>query len=211
MTGTSRRMLVGAGSASASRTASAAPRAAGARARRPASSSPPPPAAPLTSWAGCSPATCSRRWGQNAVAENKIGRRGDHRHHGGGTGLGRTATRMLMGNIGPQSIAYSLFRNLPYKPQNLIPVSKYDPRSERAGPASFRAGELGAGFVRLPEGRTPASCSYGTPGIGQSPHLSGVWFHQLTGNPRGARTLPRRRASDGRAARAATSSTCSTT
>ena len=30
---------------------------------------------------------------------------------------------MLMGNIGPQSIAYSLYRNLQYKPSSLIPVS----------------------------------------------------------------------------------------
>ena len=30
---------------------------------------------------------------------------------------------ILMGNIGPQSIAYSLYRNMPYKPEGLIPVS----------------------------------------------------------------------------------------
>ena len=30
---------------------------------------------------------------------------------------------LLTGNIGPQSIAYSLFRNLPYRPEQLQPVS----------------------------------------------------------------------------------------
>ena len=58
------------------------------------------------------------RWGQNAVAENKSG--------AGGVIGTMEAVRarpdghaMLMGNIGPQSIAYSLFRNLPYKPEDL--------------------------------------------------------------------------------------------
>ena len=53
------------------------------------------------------------RWGQNVVAENKSGA-------GGVIGTMEAARArpdghtMLMGNIGPQSIAYSLFRNLPY-------------------------------------------------------------------------------------------------
>ena len=34
-------------------------------------------------------------------------------------------------------------------------------------------------FVRYLK-QDPGKLSYGTPGIGQSPHLSGVWFHQLT-------------------------------
>ena len=36
------------------------------------------------------------------------------------TADGQTA---LMGNIGPQSIAYSLYRNMPYAPASLLPVS----------------------------------------------------------------------------------------
>jgi len=61
-------------------------------------------------------------WGRNAVVENKSG--------AGGTIGTMEVVRarpdghtMLMGNIGPQSIAYTLFRNLPYKPVDLIPVS----------------------------------------------------------------------------------------
>ena len=63
-----------------------------------------------------------QRWGQNAVAENKSG--------GGGT-IGTTEVvrarpdghTILLGNIGPQAIAYSLFRNLQYSPEDLAPVS----------------------------------------------------------------------------------------
>ena len=61
-------------------------------------------------------------WGQSCVVDNKSGA-------GGVIGSnevvkaapdGHTA---LMGNIGPQSIAYSLYRNMPYTPQSLVGVS----------------------------------------------------------------------------------------
>jgi tripartite-type tricarboxylate transporter receptor subunit TctC len=119
-----------------------------------------------------------RHWGQNAVAENKSGA-------GGVIGTmevvrarpdGQT---MLMGNIGPQSIAYSLFRNLPYKPEDLAPVSNMirGPNVLVVHP-SVPANSVPE-FVRHLKGN-PGKLSYGTPGIGQSPHLSGVWFHQAT-------------------------------
>lgn len=118
-------------------------------------------------------------WGQNVVAENKSG--------AGGT-IGTMAVvraradghTMLMGNIGPQSIAYSLFRNLPYQPQNLVPVSNMirGPNVLVLHP-SVPANSVPE-FVQYLK-QNPGKLSYGTPGIGQSPHLSGVWFHQLTG------------------------------
>ena len=61
-------------------------------------------------------------WGQSAVVENRSG--------GGGTigtaevvrakGDGHT---ILIGNPGPNAIAYSIFKNLSYKPDQLQPVS----------------------------------------------------------------------------------------
>ena len=61
-------------------------------------------------------------WGQSCVVDNKSGA-------GGVIGSAEVAksapdgNTMLMGNIGPQSIAYSLYRNMPYTQASLIPVS----------------------------------------------------------------------------------------
>jgi tripartite-type tricarboxylate transporter receptor subunit TctC len=118
------------------------------------------------------------RWGQNVVAENKSGA-------GGVIGTMEvvrarpTGHTMLMGNIGPQSIAYSLFRNLPYKPEDLIPVSNMIRGPNVLVLNSSVPVNSVPEFVRYLK-QNPGKLSYGTPGIGQSPHLSGVWFHQLT-------------------------------
>ena len=119
------------------------------------------------------------RWDQNAVVENRSG--------GGGTIGTLEVVRarpdghtILLGNIGPQAIAHSLFRNLQYGPEDLLPVSNMirGPNVLVLHPSV--PADTVPGFVRhLRE--NPGKLSYGTPGVGQSPHLSGVWFHQLTG------------------------------
>jgi len=55
-------------------------------------------------------------WGQSCVVDNKSGAGGVI----GSTEVAKAAPdgqTMLMGNIGPQSIAYSLYRNMPYTPK----------------------------------------------------------------------------------------------
>ena len=47
----------------------------------------------------------------------------------------------LMGNIGPQSIAYSLYRNMPYGPKSLIAGLLRHHRAQRAGGPSLGAGQ----------------------------------------------------------------------
>ena len=118
-------------------------------------------------------------WGQSCVVDNKSGA-------GGVIGSnevvksppdGHTA---LMGNIGPQSIAYSLYRNMPYKPDSLVSVS-----------AVITAPNVLVVHPSVPAKTVPefvawlkaenGKVSYASSGTGQSPHLSGAWFLQLTG------------------------------
>jgi tripartite-type tricarboxylate transporter receptor subunit TctC len=118
-------------------------------------------------------------WGQSAVVENRSG--------GGGTigtvevvrnkGDGHT---ILVGNPGPNAIAYTIFRNLSYKPDQLQPVSNLIriPNIVSAHPST--------GIKSIPEliayiKANPDKLNYASSGVGQSPHLTGAWFLQLTG------------------------------
>ena len=118
-------------------------------------------------------------WGQSVVVENRSG--------GGGTigtaevarlkGDGHT---ILVGNPGPNAIAYSIFKNLSYKPDQLIPVSNMIriPNIVCAHPNMpiKTIPELIA-YIKA----NPDKLNYSSSGIGQSPHLTGAWFLQLTG------------------------------
>jgi tripartite-type tricarboxylate transporter receptor subunit TctC len=118
-------------------------------------------------------------WGQSAVVENRSG--------GGGTigavevarnkGDGHT---ILIGNPGPNAIAYSIFRNMAYKAEQLQPVSNMIriPNIVSAHPATGikSIAELIA-YIKA----NPDKLNYGSSGVGQSPHLTAAWFLQLTG------------------------------
>ena len=119
------------------------------------------------------------KWGQSVVVENKPGA-------GGAIGTldvvrarpdGHT---ILMGNVGAQSISYALERDLAYKPEDLLPVSNmiYGPNVLVVHP-SFPAKSIPEFVAYLKA--NPDKANYGTPGLGQSPHLSAVLFDQLTG------------------------------
>jgi tripartite-type tricarboxylate transporter receptor subunit TctC len=118
-------------------------------------------------------------WGQSAIVENRSG--------AGGTigtsevvrskGDGHT---ILVGNPGPNAIAYSIFKNLTYKSEQLQPVSNMIriPNIVSAHPST--------GIKSIPEliaylQANPDKLTYGSSGTGQSPHLTGAWFLQLTG------------------------------
>jgi tripartite-type tricarboxylate transporter receptor subunit TctC len=118
-------------------------------------------------------------WGQSAVVENKSG--------GGGT-IGTAyfvqqkpdGHTILVGNPGPNAVAFSIFRSLSYKPEQLQPVSNAIriPNIVSAHPST--------GIKSIPEliaylKANPDKLNYGSSGVGQSPHLTAVWFLQLTG------------------------------
>ncbi|MEA2875204.1 MAG: hypothetical protein QOF14_400 [Hyphomicrobiales bacterium] len=118
-------------------------------------------------------------WGQSTVVENKSG--------GGGTIAMTDFARqkpdghtIMIGNPGPNAIAYSIFRNITYKPDQLQPVSNMIRTS------NIVSAHPSMGVKSLPElidylKKNPDTVSYATSGTGQSPHLTAAWFLQLTG------------------------------
>jgi len=118
-------------------------------------------------------------WGQSTVVENKSG--------GGGTIAMTDFVRqkpdghtIMMGNPGPNAIAYSIFRNITYKPDQLQPVSNLIRTS------NIVSAHPSMGVKSLPDlidylKKNPDTVSYATSGTGQSPHLTAAWFLQLTG------------------------------
>jgi tripartite-type tricarboxylate transporter receptor subunit TctC len=117
-------------------------------------------------------------WGQSTVVENKSG--------GGGTIAMTDFVRqkpdghtIMIGNPGPNAIAYRIFRNMAYKPDQLQPVSNM-----------IRTSNIISAHPTVPVKSLPElidylkkndSVSYATSGTGQSPHLTAAWFLQLTG------------------------------
>jgi tripartite-type tricarboxylate transporter receptor subunit TctC len=118
-------------------------------------------------------------WAQSVVVDNKSGA-------GGVIGSAEVAKSppdghtLLLGNIGPQSIAYSLYRNMSYRPSDLIAVSDIiaTPNVLVVHPSvpAKTVPEFVA-WLKAQDGKV----SYASSGTGQSPHLSGAWFLQLTG------------------------------
>jgi tripartite-type tricarboxylate transporter receptor subunit TctC len=118
-------------------------------------------------------------WGQSAIVENRSG--------GGGT-IGTTEVvrnkgdghTILVGNPGPNAIAYSIFRNMTYKPDQLQPVSNLIriPNIISAHPSvPIKSIADMVAYIKA----NPDKLTYGSSGVGQSPHLTMAWLLQLTG------------------------------
>jgi tripartite-type tricarboxylate transporter receptor subunit TctC len=118
-------------------------------------------------------------WGQNAIVENRSGA-------GGTIGTSEVVRQkgdghtILIGNPGPNAIAYSIFRNLTYKPDQLQAVSNMIriPNIVSAHPTvPIKSIPELIAYIKA----NPDKLTYGSSGTGQSPHLTGAWFLQLTG------------------------------
>jgi tripartite-type tricarboxylate transporter receptor subunit TctC len=117
-------------------------------------------------------------WGQSAIVENRSG--------GGGT-IGTTEVvrnkgdghTILVGNPGPNAIAYSIFRNMTYKPDQLQAVSNLIriPNIISAHPSvPIKSIADMVAYIKA----NPDKLTYGSSGVGQSPHLTMAWLLQLT-------------------------------
>ena len=118
-------------------------------------------------------------WNVPIAVENKSG--------GGGTIAMAELVRqkpdgqtLIIGNPGPSAIAYSIFRNLTYKPDEVQAVSNMIriPNIVSVHP-SLPVHSIMELIAHLEA--NPGVLSYGTSGTGQSPHLTAAWFLQLTG------------------------------
>jgi tripartite-type tricarboxylate transporter receptor subunit TctC len=117
-------------------------------------------------------------WGQSAIVENRSG--------GGTIGTAEVVRNkgdghtILVGNPGPNAIAYSIFRNLTYRADQLQPVSNLIriPNIVSAHPAvPIKSIADLIAYIKA----NPDKLNYASSGVGQSPHLTGAWFLQLTG------------------------------
>ena len=86
-----------------------------------------------------------------------------------------------------------LYKKVPYDPvRDFAPITLAATAPQRAGGASGAAGAI-ARRIHRPARKQAGALSYGTPGIGTSPHLCMELLKSMAGIDLAARTLPRHR------------------
>lgn len=117
--------------------------------------------------------------GTNVLVENKAGAGGiiGAEHFVRAAADGYT---LFMGNIGPNAINYSLYRKLPYKADDFVPITLVISNPNVLvvnGDSPFKTVSDLVGALR----KEPGKYSFGSSGMGQSPHMSAEMLLQRTG------------------------------
>ncbi len=117
--------------------------------------------------------------GQQVVVENRAGAGGII----GAQAVARAKNdgyTLLMGNIGPNAINYSLYKELPYKASDFAPITQVilvpNVLVVNASSPYKSAAELVAAMKK-----DPRVATVGSSGTGQSPHMSAEMFKQRAG------------------------------
>lgn len=87
---------------------------------------------------------------------------------------------LIMGNIGPNAINYSMYKDLPYKPDDFVPITLVISVPNVLVVNAQSPVKTVKDLVTMIKDK-PDTGTFGSSGVGQSPHLSGELFKQRTG------------------------------
>jgi tripartite-type tricarboxylate transporter receptor subunit TctC len=118
-------------------------------------------------------------WGQSVIVDNKGGASGTI----GALEFARSKPdghSLMIGNPGPNAIALSVFKNVTFKEADFLPTASLIrvPNIISCNPAvPIKSVSELISYLKA----NPDKFSYGSSGVGQTPHLTLAWFMQMTG------------------------------
>lgn len=123
--------------------------------------------------------TLAKELGTSVVVENRAGAAGII----GTQQVVRSAPdgyTLIMGNIGPNAINYSMYKTLPYTPEDFTPITLVISVPNVLVVNSDSPAKSLKDLVAMIK-TNPTGYTFGSSGAGQSPHLSGELFKQRAG------------------------------
>jgi len=87
---------------------------------------------------------------------------------------------LIMGNIGPNAINYSMYKDLPYTPDDFAPITLVISVPNVLVVNAESPAKSVKDLIKITKEK-PQGGTFGSSGVGQSPHLSGEMFKQRAG------------------------------